>query len=439
MPLTNVYIKNFKLDSFIVTDETSLQTYHELWQQGDPSGIAGNVNPAGQSNTLPRSVLITLNASSLSADNPNGGGEGYWSFGTKDLKIGDCTTWGINNPDCVENSEGIESGKWLFYVNYTDPVGAYYTHPACPLKNMEFDPGGGCHVSYWSSSGHYPTSVTKIGHDFWKSKLQGEYMGEPYEPTIGEPVTYYRHWSENHNPIVSGFLWDDVVKHVTAVNSMPLNADGTAQQGNKVYCIVTLKYGVTGQDIVDLGGVVRVNFNGSPTFVSTEDPNTDTGNNTWNDSVISDYTDGTIFPNETNDNNDINSDNLDGNFLDGVTGVIADDQDFTIDFVDSGISDSDIDSYTTETDNTSTDDSDGDGVDNTDDTDYEGGVVSESTTVAVDNPNTPDEPLGDVTVPNASDYDTLANSQANESTEDESATSNASGTGIQDSAIEAMW
>ena len=45
-----------------------------------------------------------------------------------------------------------------------------------------------------------------------------------------------------------------------------------AQQGNKVFIIVILNDGVTGQDIIDAGGVLTVDIDGGPEFIEFDIP-----------------------------------------------------------------------------------------------------------------------------------------------------------------------
>ena len=206
------------------------------------------------------------------------------------------------------------------------------------LKGTDYDPGMGLHSALWGSSNPdgYSNTQMGIGHDFWKQKLQGEYMGEPYEPTSGQPMTYYRFWEiDNVQSHTNSFVADDVVKRVVCVNSMPLNADNTAQQGNIVYCVACLhagssftsvsgEDGVTGADIDALGGIVTVNFNGEPTFIVTEESVVvDSGSDTWNDDSIIDYSDEP--PDWTVSNDEPESDPFDDISPDeGVDGVVAD-------------------------------------------------------------------------------------------------------------------
>ena len=451
MPLNNINIKNFKLDNYLVTDVARLRTYHELYVDGEPGGINNNYNKAPRSNTLPNAGLIRL-APSGSTDNPSGGLSGYWSFGTHDITLGDCDSFSTSS--CNSAINGGDSGYWFSYADYSEPPGAYWTSTMNKLKGTDYDPGMGLHSAYWGTSNPdgYSDTQMGIGHDFWKQKLQGEYLGEPYEPTLGQPMTYYRYWDiDNVQSHTNSFVADDVVQRVVCVNSMPLNADNTAQQGNIVYCVACLhrgssftsvsgEDGVTGADIDALGGIVTVNFNGEPTFIVTEESVVvDSSSDTWNDDSIIDYNDEP--PDWSVSNDEPESDPFDDISPDeGVDGVVAD-GDFDIEFVDDGVADDDVDDYLGEGDEVldPAEDVDSDGEDNDDDADFDGGVVDEVADVLEDNPDVPDEPLADIEEPNATDYDDVANTETFVPAEDVDATDEADNSGVLDSDFSAWW
>tara|TARA_Y100001973_G_C5204164_1_gene340196 strand:- start:1802 stop:2983 length:1182 start_codon:yes stop_codon:yes gene_type:complete len=290
MPLLNVTVKNFKQYNIEATDTT---TYSQPLTTG---------GPAPESNSLPRSGLITLTANS--ADPPNdAGGEGFWSIGAHDINIGGMT--------------GSTSGYWLTYgpeigSGLTGALGGYWTHASNKLKDTEYDPGGGAQAAHNYFNGDYCVFVGqsgtytcyestynhKIGHDFWKYHLQGTTNGEAYEPTHGLSQTYYKYWDradlvqqywdldcinpdtvyQNSCDTINANLaeWSVHIKRIVAVNSMPLIGPNTsqfkAQEGNKVFVIVVLEDGVTGQDIMDLNGTLSVNINGGPQFFEYDIP-----------------------------------------------------------------------------------------------------------------------------------------------------------------------
>jgi len=289
MPLLNVTVKNFKQEN--ITAEFTTSTSDNYW------GAASHLNQ----NSLARSGLITLTPSS-SSENPTSGAEGYWSFGTNNLTIS-------GNP-------GATQGAWLTYGNpYNNTMAplsvredAYWTTGNNPLLGTEYDPGGGGDaVANFNSSSPTASLVPgvgwvtidqtynyKIGHDFWKYNLQGNFLGENYEPTPGEPLTYYKVWTAQETmDSYSNYSWHDqysskwnvgIVDKVVAVNSMPLisgagnywgaseNLNQQAQQGNRIFVIVILKTGITGQNIVDLGETISIDLDGTPVFIDFEDP-----------------------------------------------------------------------------------------------------------------------------------------------------------------------
>ena len=455
MPLNNINIKNFRLSNYLASDTARSRTYHEVYLAGEPGGIVNNHNTKARSNTLPNAGLIRLQPSG-STDNPSGGLSGYWSFGTHDITLGDCE--GFSTSNCNSEINGNDSGKWFSYADYSEPPGAYWSHTQNKLKFTDYDPGMGLHPMLWGNTNPdgYSDSVMGIGHDFWKQKLQGEYLGEPYEPTSGQPMTYYRYWEiDTVQNATNSFVADDVVQRVVCVNSMPLNADNTAQQGNIVYCIACLhrgssftsvsgENGVTGADIEALGGIVTVNFNGEPTFIVTEESVVvDTSTSTWNDDSIVDYDDEPSDWSVSNDESEPDTfDAVDeGGGLDGgVSGVVADGV-FELEFVDDGVEDSDIDDYLGESDEAldPAADVDNDGVINEDDPDWDGGISEEVADVLEDNPNVPDEPLADIEEPNATDYDSVANTETFVPAEDVDATDEADNSGTLNTDLSAWW
>lgn len=450
MPLDNINIKNFKLDNYIATDTARLRTYHEVYADGEPGGINNNHNSKPGSNKLPNAGLIRL-APSGSTDNPSGGLSGYWSFGTHDITLGDCD--GFSTSGCNSAINGGDSGYWFSYADYSEPPGAYWTSTMNKLHKTDYDPGMGLHSAYWGTSNPdgYSDTQMGIGHDFWKQKLQGEYLGEPYEPTSGQPMTYYRYWDiDTVQSHTNSFVADDVVKRVVCVNSMPLNADNTAQQGNIVYCIACLhkgapyvsvsgESGVTGADIEALGGIVTVNFNGSPTFIVTEEAEVIDVSDDWNDDSIIDYNDEP--PDWTVSNDEPESDPFDDIDIDeGADGVVMD-GDFDVEFVDDGMGDEEIDDYLGDSEDVdlSEADIDGDSIDNDADADFDGGISVEVDVVMEDNPEVPDEPLADIAEPNATEYDDIANTEDAVPVEDADASDEAEDSGIQDSDFSAFF
>ena len=292
MPLLNVTVKNFKQTGILPTDSTSLQ-------QDQTTGAS---SPAYT--TLAKSALITLTPNAADAPN-DAGGEGYWTIGTNNITIGGIT--------------GQASGYWLWYgpeigSGETGSQGGYWCHSSNKLKDTEYDPGGGASGGFGNFNGQYCHWVGgtftcvdssysyKIGHDFWKYHLKGVSGGEPYEPTHGLSQTYYRHWNREelqdiYDSATSAMLestdyttagvpygvleqaldnWSPHIHSIVAVNSMPLlgtNASNfKAQQGNKVFIIVILNDGVTGQDIIDAGGVLTVDIDGGPEFIEFDIP-----------------------------------------------------------------------------------------------------------------------------------------------------------------------
>tara|TARA_Y100001973_G_scaffold106368_1_gene183826 strand:+ start:2052 stop:3287 length:1236 start_codon:yes stop_codon:yes gene_type:complete len=277
MPLLNVTVTNFKQENITPNDTTSL--VQVVPYEGAPftTGVT-------DSNTLPRACLITLTPSAIS-ENPISGAEGYFSIGTNDITI--------------SGLDGTTSGQWLTYGNpynndaITSNQDAYWTTPGMKLQFTEYDPGGGGSLNNFTSSS--PTLSLesgqwelidqvydyKIGHDFWKANLEGTWLGEPYHPRPGQPATYYKYFlpPTSDNETLAGILeydidafenWDDKVQHIVAVNSMPLNADGTAPQGNRVFLIIVLKENITGSDLMIQNSTISIDIDGSPTFVDFE-------------------------------------------------------------------------------------------------------------------------------------------------------------------------
>ena len=292
MPLINVKVKNFKQQNIQPTFSTT--------------GTEGVAN----SNTLAKACLITLEATDLVGGDNNT--NGYYTIGTNNITIS-------GNP-------GQNRSDWLTYVNpYVGnpdaPSDAYYTTPGMPLQFTEFAPGGGGNsTTNFNSSGSFlsitgPNQQTYvnqtydhlIGHDFWRYHLTGGAFGESYEPTNGDPATYYKVWTKTmttsdyanetwYSDYVDNWAQPStLVNKIVAVNAMPLNptgfgddniADYVAQQGNKVFIIVILEEGVTGQDIINAGQSISIDIDGQAVFVEFTDTNP--GNDTWGGDDVDD-------------------------------------------------------------------------------------------------------------------------------------------------------
>ena len=325
MPLLNVIVKNFHQGGISANSSTDPQ--QELTGWGNSLQWVDIPN----SNTLAKAGMITLEPSSIS-ENPSGAA-GYYTIGTNDITI--------------SGHPGTAIGHWLTYEPYTsDNYGAYWTTPGTPLQLTEYDPGGGGSVNNYNSHPNNTVNPNQtynhaIGHDFWKWALNGSYLGEPYEPTHGQPMTYYKYWN---SPPTGSYVtliaqgwdadavgkWNENVDKVVAVNSMPLNADGTAQQGNKVFLIVILNNGISGSDLLgwDPPGKISVDIDGSPVFIEFEnDSNSNNNNNDWEDDdpgIIDDVNFTVSGTDNNNDNEDINEDNEYDSGPDDTLGVIDD-------------------------------------------------------------------------------------------------------------------
>lgn len=233
MPLSNVIVTNFS-QSGILPEHTTGSNEHN--------------------NTMPRSGLITLTPSS-STDNPSGGSPGYWGLCTSNLTISGAPGW--------------DSGKWTTSLENTTP----WCDSSNPLINTDYDPGGlpeGQSIFY--------SGDRLIGYDFWQYNLLQE-NGEVYTPTagFGNAWTHYRWWSHtlqqveySYQPWYDEFVakWPEQVKSVVAVNSMPMNPDLTAQQGNKVFVVIVLKDNVEGMSVINLNNqTLRIDIDGAPDFI----------------------------------------------------------------------------------------------------------------------------------------------------------------------------
>tara|TARA_B100000902_G_C27216469_1_gene867251 strand:+ start:32 stop:1207 length:1176 start_codon:yes stop_codon:yes gene_type:complete len=377
MPLEFVKVTNFRTESINLGLSPS--------QSGGTTNLSyqdGTFTYAPQSNTIPRALLMILEPSDVGFN--TSGAEGYWTLGTHDITIS-------GNP-------GTAMGRWVVNPTY----GSSYSHSQNPLKNFEYDPAVG------------------LGAQFWNFNLSGSWLGEAYVPTHGQPATYYKRWlgtsvingsgyqadmaslgmgnfydacaSPNENP--SGILpytsptdgstctsnkdawerWHPLVDHVTAVNSMPLNPDNTAQQGNKVFAIVTLKSNITGADIEEISesveNIITVDFDGSPTFVSTE---VESGTNTGNDSTstlsgdlwgetdeLPQYGEHGGEASSTGSGSDVNDVNIE-DYL-GETTISASDIEIDVDVIDTGGELEEVSSATNRADTNWDDEEDGTGV-----------------------------------------------------------------------------
>ena len=302
MPLSNIIIKNFRLNDFLVTDST---VGNQVW--GGSSYIE-----VADTNTFPKSALITISASS-STENPIAGSEGYWGFGTNNLLI---------------SGYGGET-SWKLLVNQTSSATNSYGQPyhigatTRQLKDTEYDPAGG---------GNYATMVAssipfdaRIGYDFWQYNLLQE-NGESYEPTAGQPNTYYKYWLHPDsvtNSINASYPeyaenWNPLVKKIVAVNSMPLNAMSKAQQGNKVFVIVVFQDDLTGQDFVDAGMEIRVDLDGNPDFTEFVEDEINQFPNDWQMEDVEDEAEDTDISNgQTTTTNTLN-DNFWAALIEGI-------------------------------------------------------------------------------------------------------------------------
>jgi len=302
MALINLTVTNFQQPNITSGMSTSLSEV--------------NGTPVADSNTLARSCLITLSPST-SQVNPTGGNDGWWGFSTRDLNI-----------TGVQESNWVPGGStWSGWLNYSNPysgainpipatqLDAYQTTPGMPLQFTEYDPGGGGTIYYPGNfTSSYPVTMQygdewvtvdqtydyRIGHDLWRYALEGTMMTNdlgtvPYEPRTENPGSYYKVWFDAQNDTANGGLnpemwdnalyanyianWNPFVDRVVAVNSkmmIPNGFDGNnvmqwkPAQGNKVYVIVVLKDGITGQQIIESGGFISIDLGGEPEFYEFE-------------------------------------------------------------------------------------------------------------------------------------------------------------------------
>ena len=325
MPLSNIYITNFRHNNFLNTDSTTgtiLSTGAEI----------------PETHTFPKSALIVMNAS-VSTENPVVGSEGYWGFGTNNLKI--------------SGYGGQTSWKWITHTTATTSTATgipfFFTHSSNHLKDTEYDPGGGAgYVSLIANNGDL-----RIGYDFWQYNLLQE-NGESYEPTSGQPHTYYKYWlhpdsvtnSVNADYPEYAENWNPLVKKVVAVNSMPLNSMMKAQQGNTVFVVVIFQEGLVGQDFIDAGMEIRVDLDGNPDFTEFEELTVNQFTGDWQTessgegAPIDTQSGGgtTVTTNTGSDNQQLNPDGLDADDqLSSPSGISSEDQSITISVSDSEV------------------------------------------------------------------------------------------------------
>ena len=297
MPLSNIAIINFQLPSFLANDST---VGNQVW-------TSSNYVEVADTNTFPKSALI-VTAASTSTENPVAGSEGYWGFGTNNLTI--------------SGYEGQGSWKWL---THTTSLGEpyFFTNPSCQLKNTEYDPGGGAGYSTLVNS----NTDLRIGYDFWQYNLLQE-NGESYEPTSGQPSTYYKYWLHpdlnQQNVVGSGLYpeyaenWNPLVKKIVAVNSMPLNSMMKAQQGNKIFVIVIFKDNLFGQDFIDAGNEIRVDLDGNPDFTEFVENEENQFTEEWQTEAIGDETEDTETGGGTTTTGNVSSDTTQTEVVDGI-------------------------------------------------------------------------------------------------------------------------
>jgi len=340
MPLVNVTVKNFKQN--IGPDIPSMMNPNSVaygipdyplpdgWGQYPGQGISNQLDSGSNlddnygldTNDFAFSFLITMQADPEVFVN-NMGMLGYWSFGTKQLKI-------FNHPG-VERSDWIDYGDGYnrtitssgavqqLYASEYDPCGLSFplTDADCPNEN---DGTPGCE------------DERRIGFHYWRSVL-GKVEEDGYIPDEGNEGTWFKTWRfDEMNPDSDGgcsecpggggldliktckvdinlpssvenagyctgegtFSQEDmsipyhnlVIRGVVAINSKPLvwsslQDDWVAQNGNVVHIIVN---GLRGADFFVLGSFVNgfdegwdsgaviadVDFNGEPIFVRSD-------------------------------------------------------------------------------------------------------------------------------------------------------------------------
>ncbi len=303
MPLSNIAIINFRHNDFLVTDTT---VGNQVWN-------GSNYTEIPDTNTFPKSALITM-IPSTSTENPVAGSEGYWGFGTNNLTIsgfGGQSTW-----------------KWLTHTS-ANGIPYFLGNNFRRLKNTEYDPAGGAGYSTLINS----NTDLRIGYDFWKYNLLQE-NGESYEPTSGQPNTYYKYWlhpdlnQQNVNVTHPEYAenWHPLVKEVVAVNSMPLNSMNKAQQGNKVFVVVIFQDNLTGQDFVDAGMEIRVDLDGNPDFTEFIEDEENQFPSDWQMEAVGDEAEDTETSSGQTTTSNTSSDNTQTEIVDGID---ADDSSLT--------------------------------------------------------------------------------------------------------------